>query len=251
MFPLRIRCDPRRTPGRLRPLILGHRGLPGDRVENRLESFKACLALGADGVECDVQAAADGVPVVIHDATLQRTTGRPGRVADHPASRLEEWGIPSLARVLEALPAPALLNLEIKDFGARGRGLERRVLDLVRAAGAEDRVLISSFNPLVLARLRRLDPRAYRGQLTAPGWVGAVASAGVGSPHGVHTHLDQVTPARLEAWRRRGLAVVVWGADTVTALEQVLDLDVDAVITDLPAEAVHLRQRRAAAGRPR
>lgn len=247
MYPPKLHCDPRALPGRARPLIFGHRGLPGDRVENRLESLQACLALGADGVECDVQAAADGVPVVIHDATLSRTTGRDGRVARIPSAELVELGIPRLEDVLRALPPPALLNLELKDFGVRGRGLERRVFQLVRAAGAEDRVLFSAFNPLTLARLRRLDPRCYRAQLTAPGWVGLLGGTGLGKPHAVHAHLAQVTPARLGSWRRRGMAVVVWGADTVTALQQAFELDVDAIITDLPAEAVHLRQRRAAA----
>ncbi|HEX6989978.1 MAG TPA: glycerophosphodiester phosphodiesterase family protein [Bacillota bacterium] len=55
MDPRSPRCDPRALPGRRRPLIFGHRGLPGDRVENRIESLRACLALGADGVELDVR----------------------------------------------------------------------------------------------------------------------------------------------------------------------------------------------------
>ena len=107
----RLHCDPARLrTERGRPLILGHRGMPGDALENRMEGFRAALEAGADGVEFDVQLAADGVPVVIHDASLERTTGRAGRVGDLGSGELEGLGV-------IALTAQSLLM--------RGSGVQR------------------------------------------------------------------------------------------------------------------------------
>ncbi|MEW6031701.1 MAG: glycerophosphodiester phosphodiesterase [Bacillota bacterium] len=236
-----LHCDPARLRAeRGRPLILGHRGLPGALVENRVEGFLAALAAGADGVELDVQLAADGVPVVIHDSGLERTTGRPGRVADVGSGELARLGVPRLETVLDVLPTEAVLNVEIKDFTPRDRGLERSVVALVKVRKAEGRVLFSSFNPLALARLRRLDPALYAAQLTAPGYLRALRLGYLRRPNAVHPHLSELTPARLAAWRRRGRRVIAWGADTEKGLAEALAWDLDGIITDRPAEAVRL-----------
>ncbi len=246
--------DPARlAAGRGRLLILGHRGLPGAGVENRLETFQAALDAGADGVEFDVQLSADGVPMVIHDASLRRTTGKEGLVTDFGAAELAGFGLPRLEAVLDGLRpsvgarsgcgrAAPVLNIELKDFGLKDRGLERKVADLVTARGAESRVLFSSFNPLSLARIRAIDRRFYTAQLTSPGGVGAAMRLGyLWHPGAVHPHFAEVTPAKLGGWRRRGWRVVVWGADTEEQLRQALAWDIDGIITDRPAEAVALR----------
>src|SRR5215213_901611 len=72
-----------------RPLIVGHRGAMGYAPENTLASFERAVALGVDAVECDVHLSADGVPVVIHDHTLDRTTDGHGLVADHTLAQLK------------------------------------------------------------------------------------------------------------------------------------------------------------------
>lgn len=237
-----LHCDPARLRAeRGRPLIFGHRGLPGNEVENRLEAFQAALALGADGVEFDVQLSADGVPMVIHDFRLERTTGSEGKVAGLAAAELEALGLPRLEQVLGALPGTALLNIEIKDFGPRDRGLERKVIGLVRDRDAEERVLFSSFNPLALARIRRVEPRFYTAQLTHHRWpIRALRLGYLWRPPALHPHFREVTPEKVRSWRGRGRRIIVWGADTAAELEAVLRLDIDGVITDRPAEAVRL-----------
>jgi len=238
-------------PARLRaerghPLVLGHRGMPGSEAENRLEAFRAALDAGADGVEFDVRLSADGVPMVIHDSRLERTTGRGGRVSDFDAGELEGFGVPRLETVLDSLtprtPGP-VLNIEIKDFGPQDRGLERTVVELVKARQAEGRVIFSSFNPLALARVRRADPRFCTGQLTAPGSLRVLRLGYLWRPAAVHPHFAEVTRAKLDAWRRRGYRVVVWGADTVGQLREALTWEPDGIITDRPAEAAALVQR--------
>lgn len=238
----RLYCDPARLRAeRGRPLVLGHRGMPGDQIENRVEAFEAALRAGADGVEFDVQLAADGVPVIFHDSSLERTTGRAGRVGDCRSEDLADLGVPLLGPVLERLPAEAVLNIEIKDFRSRDHGLEQAVVDLVRRHGAEGRVLFSSFNPLALARLRRIDPSFYTAQLTAPGVFAALRLGYLARLPAVHPHVSELTPARLKAWRRRGRRVVAWGDRSVEELTATLESDIDGLITDRPGEAVKLR----------
>jgi glycerophosphoryl diester phosphodiesterase len=141
-----------RRPG---PLRLAHRGDARAAQENTIPAFLAALAVpGCDGVEFDVRAAADGVPVVIHDETLGRVQGAPGRVDRLRSDELARHGVPTLEEVLASLPRQAFLDVELK--GDPGRGAVD-VLTAGRGPGLE-RAVVSSFEPATLARVGRLAP---------------------------------------------------------------------------------------------
>ncbi len=234
-------CDPARLRQALgRPLVFGHRGLPGDAVENRLAAFSAAAAAGADGIEFDVQLAADGVPVVIHDSTLDRTAGRPGAVGATGSAELAAIGVPLFEAVLRHVPPPVLLNIELKAAVPYATGLEHAVLELLSRYGAQGRALISSFNPWSLARVRRADPRVYTAQLTAPRWrLVLPAGRGLRSP-GIHPHVEEAGEEACARWRAKGRRVILWGDRDEAQLEAALRLDVDGAITDRPAEAARM-----------
>ena len=107
-----------------RPLVLGHRGSPARAPENTLLAFRLALEEGADGVELDVQPAGDGAPVVIHDASLERTTDSTGRIAGLTweavaAARSRGEPVPRLEQAAAwAAESGAWLNVEIKSPGA-------------------------------------------------------------------------------------------------------------------------------------
>ena len=144
-------------PTTARPLRLAHRGDWRLAPENSLAAFVGAMANPAcDGLEFDVRTSADGVPVIIHDETLERVQGRPERVADLPARALEDLGVPSLADVLAAVPRRAFLDVELK--GDQGRAV---VEVLAAGRGAElHRAVVSAFEPDALERIGSL----------APGW---------------------------------------------------------------------------------
>src|SRR5688572_9302031 len=104
-----------------RPLILGHRGARHESLENTLASFSVALEQGADGVELDVRAARDGVPMVIHDESLDRTHEVPGRVAALDSGalmRLTNARLPTLEQTVAwAASSGAWLNIELKVAG--------------------------------------------------------------------------------------------------------------------------------------
>jgi glycerophosphoryl diester phosphodiesterase len=136
-------------------LRLAHRGDWRRAPENTIAAFLTALDVpGCDGLEFDVRAAAGGVPVVIHDETLDRVQGAARRVALLTPDELAVHGVPTLEEVLAAVPRRAFLDVELK--GDPGRGAVD-VLTAGRGPGLE-RAVVSSFQPATLERVGRLAP---------------------------------------------------------------------------------------------
>jgi glycerophosphoryl diester phosphodiesterase len=138
-----------------RTLRLAHRGDWRHAPENSIAAFEAALAIPAcDGLEFDVRASADGVPVVCHDATLERTHGRPDRVDALSVAALEALGVPTLAEVLAAAGRGPFLDVELKE------DLGKVVVELLAGArGATlSNAVVSSFQAAALERIGHLAP---------------------------------------------------------------------------------------------
>ena len=138
-----------------RTLRLAHRGDWRVAPENSLAAMRAAMAIAAcDGLEFDVRSSSDGVPVVIHDATLERVQGRPEAVADLTAAALAALDVPTLAAVLEAADRRAFLDVELKTVPGPG------IIEIL-AAGRGPQLsgaVISSFDEAALAKIGRLAP---------------------------------------------------------------------------------------------
>jgi glycerophosphoryl diester phosphodiesterase len=221
-------------------VILGHRGAPTEAPENTLLGFQIALAHGADGVELDVQRSRDGVPVVIHDSTLERTTNGRGRVDEHNWEALRKLvvggsePIPSLEEIAAwAANTGAWLNVELKSGGA-----EAASLAVLQAAGVLDQVLFSSFLPEVVREIGRLAPDSRR-YLLLERWEASVPALvrelGAG---GVCLRDDAATPRALGELAEAGLPVVVWTVDDPVRIRELLRARVAAVITNRPDVAV-------------
>ena len=136
-----------------RTLRLAHRGDHRKAVENTIPAFLAAMAKpSCDGLEFDVRESRDGVPVLLHDETLQRVQGRPEAVVDLTAAELEALGVPTLAAVLAAVPRRAFLDIELKV------ALGRPLLEVLAGGRGPDlaNAVVSSFDPLALRRMRGL-----------------------------------------------------------------------------------------------
>jgi glycerophosphoryl diester phosphodiesterase len=231
-----------------RPLIWGHRGASFEAPENTLAAFALAQRQGADGVELDAQRCGSGEVVVLHDESLGRTTGFPGLVAETPwavvrtldagarkAERFRGERVPLLAEVLAAFPL--LVNVEIKCERADDRGLTAEVVRIVREARAEERVLLSSFNPLCLLRARALAPGIPRAVLFAQEqrWAlrSALAAPALGA-QALHPEHVLATPARVRRWRRRGYSVGCWTVDDPDQAARLVERGVTGIITNRP-----------------
>lgn len=161
--------------------VIAHRGAKSDYPENTMPAFKAAVRRGANMIELDVRLSGDGVPVVIHDATVNRTTDAKGKIAAYTADQLQQldagswfrrryagWSIPLLEQVIQWLPDDIALNIELKPLkGNAGRhgGIEEKCVNLVKRYGIEDKVLFSSFNYESVHHIESMNPELATGIL--------------------------------------------------------------------------------------
>lgn len=249
------------------PLNIGHRGAAGEAPENTLPAFELALAQGADGIEFDVQLSRDGVPVVIHDPTLDRTTPGSGRVCEHNISALRRldagsWfntrhpararsrykgsKIPLLLEVLEWVrDKQCLAFLEIKEGGDVYPGIEAKILDAIDRAGIMPLITVISFNLPTLRRLRRMDSRIALGiDYTRP--VLAVRRARSIGAKTLLPHWAFASWRLLSRAHRAGIQILVWDLDQPRWMRRKISDGVDGIVTDYPA-----RLAEVLAGMPR
>ena len=229
-----------------RPLVFAHRGGSALAPENTIAAFDNGLALGADGLELDVQLSRDARVVVHHDATLDRTTTLSGPIAGRTADELARAGVPTLADML-ARYRDARLIIELKLNRAE---LAHAVVDLVRRADAIDRVCLGAFGRRVLRAARAVEPAIatsaareevrwalYRSWVHLP--VGRVPYQGYQIPEWAGS-TRVVSPRFVAAAHTAGLAVQVWTVDREADARRLLGWGVDALITDRPDVIVPL-----------
>jgi glycerophosphoryl diester phosphodiesterase len=228
-----------------RPRIVAHRGYCKTHPENSLSAFRAAERAGCAWVECDVQASADGVPIVIHDDTLDRTTSGAGPVSDKLCSdvshlrlkfedRLTGEPVPTLPRLLAALrPATGIL-VELKPHDSPG--LVRNVLKMLRA---ERRPwVLQSFDPANLLEVRARDPGAPAALLVED--AASLERAAGEAWAGVNADHVLLNGRVVAALRARGMSVGAWTVNAADDLRRVLALGPDWLITDEPVAAREL-----------
>lgn len=257
-----------------RPIPVGHRGASGECPENTLPAFARALEQGARILETDVQPSRDGAIVVFHDDVLDRTTDGTGPVGARSLEALRELDaghrftpdggasfpfrdadvrIPTLEEVFEAFPE-ARLNIEIK---SGDEAFVRRVVRAVDAAGRAARTLLTAAEDPVMERLRAV--LAETGVAVAQGastgdciaFVKAAASGGAPPPEPmalqIPTHFGGQPLVTLELVRfahTHDVQVHVWTVNEPDEIERLLDLGVDAVMSDHPVRVVEAIRRR-------
>ncbi len=230
----------------VRPLIIAHRGASAEAPENTLAAFSRALAAGADGVELDVQVTRDGVPVVCHDPTLGRLTGRPGVIArltrdELRAVRVRGEPLPTLAEVLALLAGRAVAQIEVK-HGVPVAPVVRAV-QRARAAGA---VIFASFDAAIVAEARRLAPgvprmligghRRLRPAGPAARTEALVPILAALGATGVSIDWRAVrAPAFIRALKSRGACVWCWTVNEPRLMQRLADWGADAILSDDPA----------------
>lgn len=143
---------------------MAHRGYPSKYPENTLISFQAACDLNFTHLELDVQLSKDGVPVVIHDTSVDRMTDNgAGRVKDLTLAELKQLTIdgteriPTFEEALDLLKDRIIIDIELKQMGDLYPGMEQLVLDMVKKKGMQGQVFITSFDHYSLERVRQLD----------------------------------------------------------------------------------------------
>ncbi|MDE0432072.1 MAG: glycerophosphodiester phosphodiesterase family protein [Caldilineaceae bacterium] len=254
------------------PLIFAHRGASAVAPENTLPAFTKALEMGADGIELDVQATAEGELVVLHDFNLEGTTTGRGRIRKHTLAQLSDLDagirfndafsgtpIPTLDQVFELTANRCIVNVEIKNMDWDGGPEAGPLTRMIQRRRLYDKVIVSSFNPFSLRSVRQLDPHIpigllYKPKLPRP--VGPRApliaaalklspnhlffhlfrtwSASILAPDALHPHFQSINSALMAEARRRGQIVNAWTVNCGTEARRLAALGVNAIITDRP-----------------
>ena len=234
-----------------RPIILAHRGFSELYPENSPLAFQMTVEkTAADGIESDVHMTRDGVPVIIHDDTVDRTTNGSGYVRDHTYQQLLEldigaWKAPAFAGqriwTLDQLldfcrETGMLLNLELKNDFFFYEGLEQRVIEAVTRRQMQEQVFVSSFNHLSMQKFKELCPEIRTGLLyDKPLLRMDRYLEGTNADH-IHPRyrLIQNLPELTDLFRRRGLGIYTWTVNEEADMMDMMDRGVDGIITNRP-----------------
>lgn len=239
------------------PVIFAHRGASAYAPENTLAAFELALTQNADAIELDAKLSADRRVVVVHDRTVDRTTGSHGRVKDLSLSALRSLDagsffsekyrgeeIPTLDEVFEAVGKRTFINVELTNYSTPRDQLVETVCMLVKKFGLQKHVMFSSFLASNLSRARTCLPEVPRGLLAVNGWLGAWSRSfgfDFGAYHALHPFLEDVTPQQVQRVHRLKRRIHVWTVNAADDMRRLFHWGVDAIFTDDPRLAVQVR----------
>jgi glycerophosphoryl diester phosphodiesterase len=218
------------------PKVIGHRGAAAYAPENTLQSFREARRRGATWVETDVKLTADGVPIVMHDESLKRTTGVDRLVANTPRAELPA-GVPTFEEAIACFGEEGLgCNVEIKPCPGREAETGRVVVETLRRHWPTrlPPPVLSSFKDASLAAARETAPEFARALLL--GEIGddwrkraeAVAAAGI------NTNGAKLTAVRAVEIRKAGYTLSVYTIDDGDVAKALIGMGVECIITDAP-----------------
>ena len=227
--------------------------------ENTLASFERAMHDGADGIEFDVRLSSDGVPVVIHDASLARIASIRSQVAKLSAAELalvdvgKGEKLPNLHQVLDLFkPRNALLYLEMKSETGEV-ALPRTVVQTIKNESMQGKVIISCFDMSLIREVKRIDSSIRTAALFEPkvsrpfDLVRKKKLIDIARANGadeIALHYRLVSTRVVEKARQAQLEVVIWTVDNPQWIDRARMLDIKALITNNPAIMVQYRQQK-------
>ncbi len=255
-----------------KPRLFGHRGASGEAPENTMAAFQRAVDLGVEYIELDVQAAEDGQIMVIHDATIERTTNGLGGVSEYSLAALQQLDagyrfspdegktlpfrasdviIPSLREVLSSFPN-VKFTVENKQLEPP---IEEQVIAVVRDCGKGDDVILASEHEAVLVRTRELAPviPTNLGYNEVADFIQRVATdqlVGYEPPGQAlqippkYQDIPLVTEQTVAAAHQLGLEIHVWTINDPQEIGSLLDLGVDGVMSDFPGRLLEVVKKR-------
>ena len=256
------------------PLVMAHRGGAEIGPENTLPTFERAAAMGVDVIEVDVHGTADGNLVVIHDATVDRTTDGSGRVSEMTLDELKKldagfrWSadggntfpfrgrgvrIPTLQEVFAAFPKMKF-NVEPKQGTP---SIIKPLCRIVRENAMTDKVVVGSFSQTILDEFRAECPEvATSASASEVSKFLAMYKTGVSESYSPPMQalqvpekaagIEIVSKEFVEAAHRRNLKVHVWTVNQTADMQRLLDMGVDGIITDYPGRLMTLLGRQPA-----
>lgn len=229
-------------------LVIGHAAAAGEAPANTLAGVRAALHAPSDAMEIDVQLSADGIPVLLHDNTLDRTTNLSGPVSDYTVEQLREANagdveyVPTLAEVLQLVQGHLSVLSELKhtpDDPGQDERLVDAVMSVIREHGAEAWAGVHSFSPAMVERARATESRVAAAIISPPVFgedlhrlLAATLKRG---GQAVSVHHSCVTRDLVRTAKFRQLNVWCWTPDDEAEWQRLVECGVDGIITNFPS----------------
>jgi glycerophosphoryl diester phosphodiesterase len=237
-------------------LAIAHRGASGYAPENTFAAFRRATALGAGFIETDLQLSRDARLVAIHDATVNRTTNGQGAVHDMTLAELRRldagsWfgsefageRIPTIEEILEfANKHDVVFYLEMKPSGSWGG--EHALISALRESGEIARTVVISFDPAILAGVRKIEPTLMTGLLFEGHIPKPLDKAVEIGARQLAVRGDLVTPRLLREARGHDLQVICWTVNHPGHMRLLVQAGVDGIISDYPDRLLELTRRK-------
>ncbi len=253
------------------PLIIAHRGASALAPENTLAAFRKAIEDGADGIEFDVRFTKDRVPVVIHDAKLERLGRREGRVSRYTSQELQaldvgSWfndknphkssgkfsleTVPTLESLLEFLSGyKGLLYIEMKCRESETDSLADIVCRTIRHSDLLPQIIVKSFNLKAVSQMRRLLPEVRTAALFAPKILDILRKkkrllqkAQECEADEISIHFSLATEKFVRRAAGENLPVTIWTANNPVWVKRAVNLGINAIITNNPARLLAARE---------
>lgn len=236
------------------PMIFAHRGFSGNYPENTMLAFQKAIELGAHGIETDVQLSRDGVPVLIHDETLQRTTDGKGDVRDYSLQDLKKLDarykfgqnvpfqtIPTLEEYLNFMKEKDFItNIEMKTSVYTYPGLVEKVVSMVEQFGLTERIYYSSFNHQTMLEVQKRCPAAKCG-LLLDCWVVGIGEYGKRlNMQTINGEVHYFSREIIKEIHDAGMKAFVWTANRPEDIRRLLSDGVDVLIGNYPDRALRV-----------
>jgi glycerophosphoryl diester phosphodiesterase len=215
-------------------LKIAHRGAKGYVPENTLIAFEKAIALNSHGIELDVQLSKDGIPIVIHDVTVDRTTTATGFVHEFSATQLHELGIPSLKDVFDLVDRRCFINIEIKN-NAAAQSVVHLIEEYVKHQNWKySDFIVSSFDWNELSEITSSNCNILIGIITHNDMEAALLFAKKINAFSIHPFFELLNNQTVASVQKQGFKVFPWTVNTTEAISLLHSFGVDGIITDFP-----------------
>ncbi len=241
------------------PIVYGHRGASKYAPENTIAAFELALQQGAQAFELDTMLSADGIPVVIHDRTVDRTTNSSGKVDQLSTKKLRTLNagstfspkftnekIPLLEETFSIFKNRALINVELKNYHNPFDMLPEKVFEIVKRIDIFDQLLFSSSNPSNLNRIRHLIPGVPVALICSTGAFGYLSRSKLFSwisPDYIHPYFKDISESFIEKQHQMNRRVNAWTVNQSADMVELIKYGIDGIITNDPKLAQEIKYR--------
>ena len=218
----------------------GHRGVPTLAEENTLASFQAAIDKKMDGLELDIQMSNDRHMIVYHDEHVNyqnnpKTSIQSLTLDEINTITIKSHPIPTLEQVVNILPDNMILNIEIKSYGLSSFGIEKKLINLIHQRAIESQIIISSFNPFVIKKIKNIDKKISTAFIwCAESYYSYRLFTNYSKPDAFHVDINDMNQDMVKWCNKKNINIYAYTVNSKEELQKAQQYNVNGIFTDNP-----------------